>query len=125
MTLPVCSAACDSMTELVCAVANRLGGDFDPDNPPSIMVCRPSDSSCFLKANRPLCWLLLLCLLSCSGRHPRCTLLVFLLFLQYDDEEGDKVVISVDDDLAAAVKFAKACSLKVREQKVESYNGAI
>lgn len=36
------SAAADSMTELVCAVANRLGGDFDPDNPPSILVQRPS-----------------------------------------------------------------------------------
>lgn len=49
-----------------------------------------------------------------SRPQPCCA---FLVFLQYDDEEGDKVVISVDDDLAAAVKFARACNLKVREHK--------
>ncbi|CAI7775717.1 unnamed protein product, partial [Closterium sp. NIES-54] len=61
------TAGSESMTELVCAVASRLGGDYDPDNPPSIL---------------------------------------------YADEDNDMVVISTDEDLHAAVKFAKATGIK-------------
>lgn len=39
--------------------------------------------------------------------------LLDVLLRQYDDEDGDKVMIAVDEDLAAAVTFARAAKVKV------------
>ena len=42
------------MTELVCAIASRLGGDYDPDNPPAVMVSlhTPTGKSSPLRASK-------------------------------------------------------------------------
>eukprot|EP00850_Spirogloea_muscicola_P006543 SM000031S11552 [mRNA] locus=s31:355541:359700:+ [translate_table: standard] len=61
------SCGTESLTELVVAVAGRLGSDFDPDNPPSVL---------------------------------------------YEDDEKDKVLLNSDEDLAAAVSFARTTGLK-------------
>eukprot|EP00897_Mesotaenium_endlicherianum_P002836 jgi/Mesen1/2580/ME000163S01600 len=56
-----------SLTELVVAVAARLGSDYNPDLPPSIL---------------------------------------------YEDEEGDKVMLTTDEDLTAAITFARTSTRK-------------
>ena len=37
-----------------------------------------------------------------------------LLWVQYEDEDGDKVVLASDDDLAAAVDHARLAGWKAR-----------
>lgn len=38
---------------------------------------------------------------------------VFLPF-QYEDDEGDKIIIATNNDLAAAVSYARSAGLKVK-----------
>lgn len=76
------------MTELAASIAARFASDYDPKDPPAIMV------RLFFQNVRK--WWLLHC-----------------LTFQYVDEDGDKVVLMSDSDLSTAVQFAKTTNAKV------------
>lgn len=85
-----------SLAEVITSIVQRVGDDIDPMNLPQILV---SFKMLYLYSSVSF-------------------FLVFLMqagqfFLQYEDEDNDKVVLASDSDLAAAVDHAKTAGLKV------------
>jgi hypothetical protein len=48
-----------------------------------------------------------------------------LLWMQYEDEDGDKVVLASDDDLAAAVDHARLAGWKARTRSAFSADASV
>ena len=88
----------ESLTELLSTIAQRLGADFDISKlPQQIRVIFHSHDSFACSLN----------LLSDVLSHIN-------IGMQYEDDEGDLVILATDNDLVNAINCAKSSGLKVR-----------
>lgn len=96
------SSGTENLDELVSAVMRRIGTAND-QNCPQILV-----SEMFMN-------MMYFCL-------EQNFLISFLYVLQYEDDEGDKVLLTMDGDLASAVGHARSVGLKVTKDLLATYN---
>ena len=88
----------ESLTELSSTIAQRLGADFDISKlPQQIRVSSHSLDS-----------------FACSLNLSTDVLSHINIGMQYEDDEGDLVILTTDNDLVNAINCAKSSGLKVR-----------
>lgn len=83
----------ESLDELVSSVMRRMGGAADDKNYPQLLVSKISMTM----------WS------SCQSK----VIGLILNVLQYEDDEGDRVLLTADGDLVSAVGHARSLGLKV------------
>lgn len=84
------------MSELVNALIHRVGDDIDRANMPNILVYNGAQiySGLVIYSSK---------MVSCDQ----------FSFLQYEDEDRDRVILASDSDLVDALEYARSTGLKV------------